>query len=271
MSGTLAGDVDDRVTDLLAGNRTLADDLNALRTQIRVIQGTGAWTDTLSGTQDLAEIYAAMHADGTDASFQGEVNVATDLFVSGAAEVSGTVTSFGGFSGSLTKLSDGSDYILEGKNISTVTGALGSVEIIANPGAVENGVQYNVDGYFTADNTFTFEVGADSNQNDMGKLSVSGSVSFGSGSLALGEYSRAEGYNTQAAGKYSSTAGENTQAGINGFFGYINDAGKLVIDGDHVSYFTANPGVKLWPLSTDGWELSSTSEEYLSNPTLDLS
>jgi phage baseplate assembly protein gpV len=93
VSGTLGDNVNDSVSnaDLLKANRTLEDDLNSLRSQIKRIQGTAEWTAELSGSQDLADIYAAMQVSGADASFQGDVNVAADLFVSGAAEVSGTL------------------------------------------------------------------------------------------------------------------------------------------------------------------------------------
>jgi hypothetical protein len=249
MSGTLAGDVSDTVADLLADNRTLADDLNALRTQIRVIQGTGAWTDALSGTQDLAEIYEAMHASGSNALFQGDVNVAADLFVSGAAEVSGTITSFGGFSGSLTKLSDGSDYILEGKNISTVTGALGSIEIIANPGAVENGVQYNVDGYFTANANFMF---------DGDNVFLSGTLANGNGSIATGLSSHAEGNNTIAFGQNSHAEGNNAKTGAADYDGNWSGGNSAHAEGDQTNAFgiashAEGYGTKAGASGSAGW------------------
>lgn len=94
MSGSLAFDADlvlNGADYLQKSDRTLVDDLNALRTQIKNIQGTSDWTDLLEGTQDLADIRAAMHVSGTYADFQGELKVTNDALVSGSLEVAGFV------------------------------------------------------------------------------------------------------------------------------------------------------------------------------------
>lgn len=94
MSGSLAFDdaLDVRGSEYLTKpDRTLVDDLNALRTQIKVIQGTDAWTSALAGSQSLSEIEAAMKVDGTTVNFEGDVYVADDSFVSGSLEVAGAV------------------------------------------------------------------------------------------------------------------------------------------------------------------------------------
>ena len=54
-------------------------------------------------------------------------------------------------SGSLTKLSDGTSYIVAGSNVTVVTGSNGAVTISSaggSPGGVDNSVQYNNNGSF---------------------------------------------------------------------------------------------------------------------------
>lgn len=91
ISGSL--ELNDTMAVLVGENRTLIDDLNSLRTQIRKIQGTSAWTDNLSGSQDLADIYAGMRVDAATGivNLMEDVYVADDAFVSGSLEVLGFV------------------------------------------------------------------------------------------------------------------------------------------------------------------------------------
>lgn len=63
----------------LAYKPTLVGDLDALRSQINKIIGGSNWYDALSGSQDLADIYGAMHASGANAAFQGDVSAVGDL------------------------------------------------------------------------------------------------------------------------------------------------------------------------------------------------
>jgi len=101
ISGSLS--LSDNVSnaDLVKSSRTLADDLNSLRTQVKNIMGTSAWTDGLDGSQDLADIYAAMHASGMNAAFQGDVSMAGNadlngtLDVAGASDLHGDVHAYG--------------------------------------------------------------------------------------------------------------------------------------------------------------------------------
>ena len=59
----------------LAGKQSLVGDLDALRSQINKIIGGDHWYDALSGSQDLADIYAAVHMSGANADFQGTLDV----------------------------------------------------------------------------------------------------------------------------------------------------------------------------------------------------
>jgi len=96
ISGTLASSLSDGVAlgDLIKANRTLNDDLNSLRSQIKRIQGTDAWTDQLSGLQDLADIYTALRVNPTSgiAGFQNDVFVTGSLSGSGNFSVGGNIT-----------------------------------------------------------------------------------------------------------------------------------------------------------------------------------
>jgi hypothetical protein len=59
----------------LAGKQSLVGDLDALRSQINKIIGGDNWYDALSGSQDLADIYAAVRVTGANATVQGDLSV----------------------------------------------------------------------------------------------------------------------------------------------------------------------------------------------------
>lgn len=59
----------------LAYKQTLVGDLDALRSQMNKIIGKTNWYDALDGSQDLADIYAAVHMTGANADFQGTLDV----------------------------------------------------------------------------------------------------------------------------------------------------------------------------------------------------
>ena len=75
ISGSLAYDDKLAAGSSLASKQTLVGDLNALRSQVNKIIGGSNWYDALSGSQDLADIYAAVHMSGTAADFQGSLDV----------------------------------------------------------------------------------------------------------------------------------------------------------------------------------------------------
>jgi len=96
ISGTLASRVSDSVSNanLQKSNRTLEDDLNSLRTQVKLIIGGGAWTSSLSGSQDLADIYSALRIDPISgiANFQNNVFVTGSLSASVNLQVGGNIS-----------------------------------------------------------------------------------------------------------------------------------------------------------------------------------
>ena len=55
----------------LAGKSNLKGDLDALRSQVNRIIGGSNWYSALSGSQDLADIYAAVRVSGANADIQG--------------------------------------------------------------------------------------------------------------------------------------------------------------------------------------------------------
>ena len=77
ISGSLASVLNDSVANesWTAANRTLSDDLNALRSAIKNIGGGTNWHTALSGSQDLADIYAAVRVTGANSALQGTLSV----------------------------------------------------------------------------------------------------------------------------------------------------------------------------------------------------
>ena len=68
--------------------------------------------------------------------------------------------------GSLTKLADGSSYLIAGTNVTITSGASGAVTIAASggggsPGGSNTQIQYNADGAFAGKSTLTFASGTD--------------------------------------------------------------------------------------------------------------
>jgi hypothetical protein len=125
------------------------------------------------------------------------------------------VTASLGFSGSLTKLVGGEDYLRSGAGITLATGSSGEVTITstitqASPGAPDTGVQYNSGGAFAASTNFTFAGNT---------VFLSGSLSHGgNGNVALNG-SHAEGIGTRAIGVYCHAEGESTLADSGNSYG----------------------------------------------------
>ena len=97
ISGSLSADVADdfNAAQSLAraegANSTLFADLNDLRRQVNRIIGEGSWTAALAGQQDLSDIYAAMHVDGSNVEFQGDITGSAALKVLGAVDFQDTL------------------------------------------------------------------------------------------------------------------------------------------------------------------------------------
>lgn len=81
ISGSLAFDAAKTLGVGLAGQSNLVGDLDALRSLVLDIKGDGEWY--AAAGQDLKQVYDAMHASGSNAEMQGQLNVIGDLIVSG--------------------------------------------------------------------------------------------------------------------------------------------------------------------------------------------
>jgi len=93
ISGSLSSAINDSLDagSSLAGQLTLKDDLNALRSQMKRVIGKDAWYSELDGSQDLADIYAAMRVTGAATTFQGDITVGGNNIKSSGGDVALTL------------------------------------------------------------------------------------------------------------------------------------------------------------------------------------
>jgi len=96
--------------------------------QVLILSGGGSTSPDQSGFTDTN-----FFVSGTIGSI-GTSNSGTSLF-GGDAVVSGTFVARTGLSGSLTKLIDGSSYLIAGSNVTIATGSSGAITISAPGGA----------------------------------------------------------------------------------------------------------------------------------------
>jgi hypothetical protein len=125
-----------------------------------------------------------------------------------AANIQGSIISASlGFSGSHTKLIDGTSAFIGGAGVSITSQSNGAVTISTTGASTVAGsdtwVQYNNGGAFGANADFTFS-------NSSKQLRVSGSFIQGDANLALGAFSHAEGSGSTAYAAYSHTEGNAT-------------------------------------------------------------
>ena len=212
ISGSLS--ISDSVanSDLAKANRTLADDLNSLRTQVKLIIGDSAWTSQLAGSQDLKDIYGAMHADGTKAWMQGAVDV------SGASDLHGVVHAYGAAS---------VDGVLDANSAIYVDGAAGLSGSLAVAGAASMASSLGVAGDF-AINTSKFTVAsATGNTAVAGTLGVVGAASLSSTLGVAGNFAVATNKFTVDA-----SSGNAAIAGTLGVAGAASMASSLGVAGN---------------------------------------
>ena len=126
-----------------------------------------------------------------------------DLVISGSAKAQL------GLSGSLTKLFDGSSYLVAGSNVTIASSSNGQVTISSaggsgSPGGSDDQIQYNDAGSFGASSNFTYNGST---------VHLTGSFSQGDNTLVYdGTYGHAEGINSVAQGNYSHAEGFSTEA-----------------------------------------------------------
>jgi hypothetical protein len=143
-SATLGNNVADNTT--ITGDLAVnGGDLTTTSATFNLVNGT-ATTVNLAGGATLA------------------VNIGN---VVGTNIISGTTKLPQGLSGSLTKLTDGTSYLIAGNNTTVVTGSTGNVTVTAIPSGVNTNLQFNSSGSFAGSNLLTW---------DGGSLVVSGSI-----------------------------------------------------------------------------------------------
>ena len=123
---------------------------------------------------------------------------------------SGTLTVLLGFSGSLTKLVNGTSYLVAGSNVTITSASNGQVTIAStggsgSPAGSDTYVQYNNAGSFGASSNFTY--------NGNG-IFLTGSLAHGNNAIAYGIGSHAEGASVSAIGNYSHAEGTSSAEAI---------------------------------------------------------
>jgi hypothetical protein len=116
-------------------------------------------TDTtffVSGSSSEKSVFGGdLVISGSSTSHGGAI-IAGDLF-----EITGTLAVTAGISGSLTKLADGTSYLVAGANVSISSASNGSITISAptggGPGGSSGQVQFNDGGVFGGSSSLTFD------------------------------------------------------------------------------------------------------------------
>lgn len=109
-----------------------------------------------------------VNATATTVNLGGGASSAVNVGNASATNTFSGATKFPqGLSGSLTRLTDGTSYLVAGNNTTIVTGSTGNVTVTAIPSGVNTNVQFNSSGSFAGSNLLTW---------DGGSLVVSGSI-----------------------------------------------------------------------------------------------
>ena len=95
---------------------------------VRSTGKVGIGTDVPS---ELLTVIGNVSSSG-DVYALGSISGSSNLAIGGNAEASGSVTATS-FTGSLTKLKDGTDYLIAGSNITLTTGSSGAVTVAFAP------------------------------------------------------------------------------------------------------------------------------------------
>jgi hypothetical protein len=145
-----------------------------------------------------------------------------------------------GLSGSLTRLTNGSSYIIGGTNVTVTSASNGSITISStggSPGGSDTYVQYNSGGSFAGSANFKFNgtetfLSASLAQGFKSQAGGYVAVAHGERCIATGDYSHAEGSYSVASSYYSHAEGDGSNA--SGQFAHAEGSSTFAIgNGSH--------------------------------------
>lgn len=233
----------------LTSNSSIFNLLNGVTTRINMGNSTGC--NWISGSTKFPQGMSGSHTnlvDGTSAfvsdtgiiitsSSNGPVIFKVDdskFAALSGSNFSGPVTFSTGLSGSLTKLSDGTSYIVANSNIAVVTQSNGSVKISALPTGVDTQVQFNDGGFFGANSGLTYN-------KSTNNLTITGDLAVNGGDLT----STSATFNLLNTGQTTinmgSSSGTNTVSGATKFPQGLSGSLTKLVDG--TSAFVQGVGI----------------------------
>jgi len=128
---------------------------------VAVTAGDRGWIGGISGGNNVAMYWRNGSTEFQAVRTDSNPNATTINRTSYANFAAGVIRSESGFTGSLTKLTTGGDYLRGGSGIQLVTGSDGSVTITStastSPGGSDKFVQFNDGGTFNGVSTFQFD------------------------------------------------------------------------------------------------------------------
>ena len=239
ISGSLSQDDTLAAGVELASKSNLKGDLDALRSQVKRIVGGANWYTALEGSQDLADIYAAVHMSGANADFQGTLDVTgAAVFDSTLAAVS--IDIGGGSGGSGVSIgSDGSitaDFSISGLSLA-IGGGFGSTGAsISSAGVIQ------ADGAVEA---LSLAIGGGYGSTGL-SVSSAGAVSF-DGALIAGSTARIDGDLAINTDKFlvAASSGNTTVAGTLAVAGMASLNGGISVESGRLAVADGGAGVTM--------------------------